>query len=55
VRRSAGQYGYAYDIRIVNMGGKDADEMTGAEKVKALQDAKGFSWADKVLERLHRW
>jgi DNA primase len=50
----AAKYGHAYNIRIVGMGAKDADEMSKAEMLEALQSAEGFKWGKKILDLLHR-
>lgn len=43
------KYNHLYDIRIVNLGGKDADECSAQELTVALQSSKKYSWDDKIL------
>jgi DNA primase len=46
------KYSYLFKIRIIDLGGKDADEMTRDEKIKALSNAGGYSWESKILSAL---
>jgi DNA primase len=46
------KFSYLFKIKIVDLAGKDADEMTREEKIKALSNAKGYDWSDKILRAL---
>ena len=46
------KYSYLFKIRIIDLGGKDADEMTRDEKIKVLCSAKGYDWESKILSAL---
>lgn len=52
-RSFAEKYGHLFEIRIVDMAGKDADECSGVELQIALETSKGYSWNDKILHALH--
>lgn len=40
------------DIRIIDLQGKDADEMTKEQLITAFDAAKNYSWSDKILGML---
>jgi DNA primase len=44
----AENYGHLFDIRIIDLMGKDADECTVNELTVALKNSKGYSWEDKI-------
>jgi DNA primase len=46
------KYGYRFNIKVINLGGKDADEMSAKELVAALSGAKGYDWDDKILSAI---
>jgi DNA primase len=47
------KYSYLFkDIRIVDLQGRDADEMTRADLMSALVTAKPYDWSEKVLTLL---
>jgi len=48
----AEHYGHLFDIRIVDMKGKDADECSGQELAITLRAAKSYCWEDKILAAL---
>ena len=50
----AENYGHIFDIRIIDLDGKDADECTGQELAIALQGSKCYSWEAKMLAELSR-
>lgn len=43
------KYGHIYSIKIVNMGGKDADEMSVRELSNAISSSRTYDWSDKIL------
>lgn len=48
-------YGHYFpDIRIVDLSGKDADELSREVLLKALADAVPYSWDDKILKCLEK-
>lgn len=42
-------WGHQFNIRIVDLGGKDADESSADELKKALLNARAFAWSQKIL------
>ena len=47
-------FGYLFDIKIVEMGGKDADELSPEELTGKLSTASGYNWQDIVLGGLEK-
>lgn len=48
----AEDYGHIFNIKIVNMGDKDADEMPGGSLRRLLADASSYSWEAKIMESI---
>ena len=46
------KHSHLFKIRIIELGGKDADEMTRAEKIHAISNARCYSWESKILSAL---
>ena len=42
-------YGHLFKIKIIDLEGKDADEITGREAIKALINARAYDWNQKIL------
>lgn len=43
------KYGYKFDdVRIVDLGGKDADELGSTALAQSITNAVGYSWEDKI-------
>lgn len=40
------------NVRIIDLAGKDSDEMALADLLKAFKSARAYSWADKILNSL---
>jgi DNA primase len=45
-------YGHLFDVRIVDLGGADADELKKGALFSALKHAKKYDWSDKILSGL---
>lgn len=46
------QYGYLWTIKMVDLGGKDADETEKDDLIAALVNSRFYSWEDKILSTL---
>ena len=46
------RFGHLFDIRIVWLGGNDADELTKGALANALLEAKPYCWSDKILSAI---
>jgi len=48
----AEKFGHLFDVRIVDMGEKDADELDGEGLKLLLKDASAYSWEMKIMSAL---
>ena len=46
------RYGHLFQVEIIDLGGKDADECSVVELRRAFAGAKYHAWEDKILERI---
>lgn len=46
------KYGHLFKILIIDLNGKDSDEVDGRCLHKALVEARAYSWKDKILARM---
>jgi DNA primase len=45
-------FGHLFPVRMIDLGGKDADEMAKGALVAALASAKPYNWSEKILSAL---
>lgn len=46
------KHGHLFKVRIIDLGGRDADEVSRQEIEKALRGARAYSWESKILASL---